>query len=134
MNHLLSYQEAFQILRREGFEGVVIDRFYQLRRGYLTSEMDQPPLDLRHLEFARWLVATGRITDDFSEEQSSTEVPPETWWSQFKHLLTCFWRGEWALHHRRGKEAGRQKQSSLRRASLLASHWPDQQQWKSGRR
>lgn len=94
MNHLLLYQEAFQILRREGFEEAVIDRFYQLRRGYLTSEMDQPPLDLCHLEFARWLVTTGRITDDLSKEQPRAEVPPETRWSQFKRLLICFWRGE----------------------------------------
>jgi hypothetical protein len=50
-------------LRKEGFTEQAIARLYQLRRTYGRDEMDQAPLDKRRLEFARWLVATGRLTD-----------------------------------------------------------------------
>lgn len=59
----ITYQEAFQILRQAGFVGPVIDRLYRLRRNYRMSELDQAPLDLCRLQFVRWLVATGRLSD-----------------------------------------------------------------------
>src|SRR5690348_44953 len=60
-------QEAFQMLRQAGFTEAEIDRLYQLRQAYQTSELDQPPLDLGRLQFIRWLVATGRLTEDLPE-------------------------------------------------------------------
>lgn len=65
----ITYQEAFQMLRRAGFAGAEIDRLYRLRRAYGKSELDQPPLDLSHLQFVRWLVATGRLTDQLAERR-----------------------------------------------------------------
>jgi len=59
----MTYQEAFQLLRRAGFARAEIDRLYQLRRASRTSELDQAPLDLCRLQFIRWLVTTGRLTD-----------------------------------------------------------------------
>ncbi len=50
-------------LRKAGFTEKTIARLYQLRSGYGQNEMDQAPLDKRRLEFVRWLVATGRLTD-----------------------------------------------------------------------
>jgi hypothetical protein len=50
-------------LRTEGFTEQAIARLYRLRSKYGQDEMDQVPLDKRRLEFARWLVATGRLTD-----------------------------------------------------------------------
>lgn len=50
-------------LRRECFTERQIARLYQLRRGYAQDEMDQPSLDRRCLEFVRFLVATGRLTE-----------------------------------------------------------------------
>lgn len=90
----LSYQEALQILRRAGFGAAAIDRLYRLRQEYLTSELDQPPLDLNRLQFVRWLVTTKRLTDDLPEEQPSEAAPHVTGWAQLKRLLTRFWCGE----------------------------------------
>lgn len=90
----ISYQEAFQILRKAGFGEAAIDRLYRLRRAYLTSELDQPPLDHGRLEFVRWLVTTGRLTDFFPEEPPKAVVPRTTGWADLKRLLTRFWRGE----------------------------------------
>jgi hypothetical protein len=59
----ITYREAVQMLRQAGFVGAEIDRLYQLRRTYRASELDQPPLDLCRLRFARWLVETGRLSD-----------------------------------------------------------------------
>ena len=50
-------------LRQEGFTDLVIARLYRLRSQYVQTEMDQAPLDMHRLEFARWLVETGRLTD-----------------------------------------------------------------------
>jgi hypothetical protein len=55
--------EGLQRLRQQGFTELVIAQLVQLRIGYAQSEMDQAPLDIRRLEFARWLVETGRLTD-----------------------------------------------------------------------
>lgn len=56
-------KEDLERLRNEGFTELTIARLCQLRAKYGHDEMDQPPLDKRRLEFARWLVATGRLTD-----------------------------------------------------------------------
>jgi hypothetical protein len=52
-------------LRREGFPEQSISRLYQLRSDYAQDALDQPALDTHHLEFVRWLVKTGRLTDEF---------------------------------------------------------------------
>jgi hypothetical protein len=56
-------KEDLAKLRREGFTERSIARLCRLRIRYSQNEMDQVPLDRRRLEFARWLVATGRLTD-----------------------------------------------------------------------
>ena len=60
----MNYRQAFETLSRAGFVGPEIDRLWRLRRDYVETEMDQAPIDLHHLEFARWLVMTGRLTED----------------------------------------------------------------------
>lgn len=73
----MTYQEAFQMLRQAGFVGAEIDRLYQLRRTYHPSELDQPPLNLYRLRFVRWLVTTGRLTDQVPETgRSGLALPP----------------------------------------------------------
>ena len=67
MEHM-TYQEAFQSLRQAGFVREEIDRLYRLRRTYRVSELDAPPLDLHRLRFVRWLIATGRLTDQFPRD------------------------------------------------------------------
>jgi|GEM_PF-1528779 hypothetical protein len=63
-------QSELTRLRREGFTERQIMRWYHLRRRYARDEMDRPALDSRRLEFARWLVTTGRLSEQIDE------VPP----------------------------------------------------------
>lgn len=56
-------KEDLQKLRKEGFPEQTIARLYQLRSEYGKNERDQAPLDIRRLEFARWLVETGRLSE-----------------------------------------------------------------------
>jgi len=63
----MNQEAALVMLRRLGFSAQEIDRLSRLRSVYAhKSEMDQAPLDLRHLEFVRWLVVTGRLTDQLA--------------------------------------------------------------------
>lgn len=59
----MNYKQAFEILCRAGFSAPEIYRLWRLRRDFAESEMDQALPDSRRLEFVRWLVATGRLTD-----------------------------------------------------------------------
>jgi len=61
-------EEALRALRKAGFTAVEIERLIQLRRDYGTSPLDQPALDYARLRFVRWLVTTGRLTDQLPEE------------------------------------------------------------------
>lgn len=73
----MTYHEAFQLLRRAGTTPAEIDRLYHLRRTYRRSELDQPPLDTKRLHFVRWLVTTGRLTDQIPEPRgNSICLPP----------------------------------------------------------
>lgn len=46
-----------------GFTQTQIERLSQFRQNYREKEKQQVLVELRRLEFVRWLVATGRITD-----------------------------------------------------------------------
>ena len=59
----MDYKEALEMLHRVGFTAPEIDRLCRLRREYAAQEIDWTPADYRRLEFVRWLVATGRLTD-----------------------------------------------------------------------
>ena len=59
--------EAFAMLRRLGFSFQEIDRLSRLQRVYANkTEMDLADLDLRRLRFVRWLVETGKLTDQLA--------------------------------------------------------------------
>ena len=60
-------QEGLDLLRKVGFNGRTIARLYQLHKTYAQNALDQPSLDLRCLEFARWLVTTGGVSEQLSE-------------------------------------------------------------------
>jgi hypothetical protein len=59
----MDYKDALDILRKAGFSTAEIERLARLHRAYAHKELDQAPADQRRLEFVRWLVATGRLTD-----------------------------------------------------------------------
>jgi hypothetical protein len=69
--------EAVDLLLRKGFTALETHRLILLRRTYRASELDEAPLDPARLEFARWLVMTGRLTDQIAEEKVSPAPPPE---------------------------------------------------------
>ena len=56
-------KESREGLLEAGFTPAQIERLSQFRRGYLERERRQALVELRRLEFARWLVAIGRLTD-----------------------------------------------------------------------
>jgi hypothetical protein len=57
---------AVEALRLAGFSKATIRRLWALRRKYLKYSRDQVPLDVRRLEFARWLVLHGKLTEEIS--------------------------------------------------------------------
>jgi len=50
-------------LLRAGWTLSEINRLCRFRDKYVQTHMDQADFDIRHLEFIRWLVLTGRLTD-----------------------------------------------------------------------
>ncbi len=70
-------EEAFAMLREAGFTVLEIDRLAQLRRNYRVGELDQAHPNQARLEFVRWLVQNGRLTDQIVEEDASGAPPLE---------------------------------------------------------
>ena len=69
-------KDAFLFLSRAGFARAEIERLCRFRRDYQSNEMDQAALDQRHLEFVRWLVTTGRLSEGLPEAQASAPPSP----------------------------------------------------------
>ncbi|HEY7417158.1 MAG TPA: hypothetical protein VH593_18370 [Ktedonobacteraceae bacterium] len=64
LTYWITYEdEELEKLRQKGFSSSAIVRLCHLRKGYGHNEMDKLPLDSRRLEFVRWLVARGKLTD-----------------------------------------------------------------------
>jgi len=59
----VSEQERCNLLRVRGFTRQEIERLQECRRIYLEQSMSLASLTRRRLEFARWLVATGKLTE-----------------------------------------------------------------------
>jgi hypothetical protein len=62
----LSYKGTLERLCRSGLTGRAIRWLQQFDRLYTAGVVEQSPLDQRRLEFARWLVATHRLTDQIT--------------------------------------------------------------------
>jgi len=56
-------KQSREALLQIGFTSTEIESLSQFRRDYLQREQQQILVELRRLEFVRWLVATGRLTD-----------------------------------------------------------------------
>jgi len=57
---------SYQRLLKIGFLPEQIERLRQLRYVHVERRQVQLIAEQRRLEFARWLVTTGRLTDEFS--------------------------------------------------------------------
>jgi hypothetical protein len=60
------YKERLEALRRAGFTTLEITRLYKFHRAYMANELDQAPADLARLQFVRWLVVNGKLTDQLA--------------------------------------------------------------------
>ena len=74
-----NYKEALERLRQDGFTASEIKLLCQLRREYSKQGLDHVSIDLHRLEFARWLVATGKLTDQL-------DAPQLPWTSRWHHV------------------------------------------------
>lgn len=59
----MDQKESLVALHEAGFTAFEIKRLYQLKRAYVEHTLDQVSVDLNRLEFARWLVVHGRLSD-----------------------------------------------------------------------
>ncbi len=58
--------EELEILRNNGLAEEEISRLRELRRNYEARTRYQDIAELRRLEFARWLVTSGRLTEQIA--------------------------------------------------------------------
>ena len=56
-------KQSPEALLQIGFTSTEIESLSQFRRHYLERKQQQVLVELRRLEFVRWLVATGRLTN-----------------------------------------------------------------------
>jgi hypothetical protein len=59
-------KEDREMLRKVGFAEVEMNRLARLRRDYTESERLRVMAEHRRLEFVRWLVSIGKITDQIA--------------------------------------------------------------------
>jgi len=59
----MGYKEDREILRRAGFTEAEMNRLSKLRRNLAEDGKYQELVDYRRLQFIRWLVATGKLTE-----------------------------------------------------------------------
>lgn len=60
----MTYKEECNRLRSAGFSTQEIERLARLRAYYAGEGKPLEMLDRRHLQFIRWLVATGRLSEN----------------------------------------------------------------------
>jgi hypothetical protein len=71
---MMNKQEAYGQLYQAGFSGTEIYWLLQLREQYVAEQAKrQESLILRRLEFVRWLVQTGRLTEQTVREREADE-------------------------------------------------------------
>ena len=59
----MDHKEDREMLRENGFAEVEMDRLSRLRRYYNERKRGQALAEQRRLEFVRWLVLTGKLTE-----------------------------------------------------------------------
>jgi hypothetical protein len=62
----MDHQETYDMLNQAGFTASEIDRLEELRREYAENKYDHVSETYRRLEFVRWLVTTGKLTEQIA--------------------------------------------------------------------
>ncbi|GCF11419.1 hypothetical protein [Dictyobacter arantiisoli] len=50
-------------LLHAGWKLVKIERLYDFLQGYISTIQDRAEPDMRHLQFLRWLISIGKLTE-----------------------------------------------------------------------
>lgn len=66
--------EGIETLLELGFTLTQISQLNRLRASYAEKEREQLLVEQRRLEFARWLVSTGRLTDELPAKTRAGRV------------------------------------------------------------
>ena len=61
----MGYKEDREILRKSGFTEAEMNRLSRLRRNLAECGKYQELVDYRRLQFVRWLVNNGKLTEQF---------------------------------------------------------------------
>ncbi len=61
-----NYMQDLEALHREGFTDEEVRRLIQLRKDHTELEMYRDSAEYHRLEFVRWLVATGKLSDQLA--------------------------------------------------------------------
>lgn len=59
----MGHKEDLELLRKAGFAEVQINRLSKLRRNPAEEGKYQELIEYRRLQFVRWLVTTGKLTE-----------------------------------------------------------------------
>lgn len=60
----MGHKEDREILRKAGLTDVQMNRLSKLRRNLAEEGKCQELIDYRRLQFVRWLVTTGKLTEE----------------------------------------------------------------------
>ena len=72
----MNKQEAYEQLHQAGFSRTEIYYLLHLREKYVTEQAKREEVDIfRRLEFVRWLLRTGRLTEQTVREREPAEEP-----------------------------------------------------------
>ena len=56
-------KEDRELLRKNGFDEAEVNRLSRLRKDYNEQERRETLAERRRFEFIRWLISTGKLTD-----------------------------------------------------------------------
>ncbi len=62
----MNCKQDCEVLRQVGFTEEEIERLNQLRRDYTELELQQSSVEYRRLAFIRWLVTTGKLSEQLA--------------------------------------------------------------------
>jgi len=62
----MDQKETYEMLYKAGFTASEIERFQRLQRDYAENKYSHKSATYRRLEFVRWLVTTGKLTEQIA--------------------------------------------------------------------
>jgi hypothetical protein len=83
----MNSRQTLSLLRQAGWEEIAIKRLARFRHTYTSTSLDQAQLDPKRLAFVRWLVTTGRLTEQFPEIPQASKAPPGVQWLWLKSMV-----------------------------------------------